>query len=84
MTGEELKQFCGNGKIATVECASADGKAYYDTGDIVDCNPTTGVMCDNFNNFPLTCKDYMIRYQCEETVCNGKFSLRSSLLIALI
>ncbi|WAQ93441.1 EDIL3-like protein [Mya arenaria] len=70
MTGEEKQKFCPSGAIATVECASIDGVPSYQSMDIVDCNPITGVFCDNSVNMGM-CADYMIRYQCEETTCTG-------------
>ncbi|WAR09825.1 MFGM-like protein [Mya arenaria] len=70
MTGEEKQKFCPSGAIATVECASIDGVPSYQSMDIVDCNPITGVFCDNSVNMGM-CSDYMIRYQCEETTCTG-------------
>ncbi|WAR14240.1 HMCT-like protein [Mya arenaria] len=68
MTGEEKQKFCPGGTIATVECASIDSVPYYLSLDIVDCNPITGLFCDNNMNMGM-CADYMIRYQCEETTC---------------
>ncbi|WAR09835.1 CRAM-like protein [Mya arenaria] len=70
MTGEEKQKFCPSGTIATVECASIDGVPSYQSMDIVDCNPVTGLFCDNSVNMGM-CADYMIRYQCEKTTCTG-------------
>ncbi|XP_052212124.1 mucin-5B-like [Dreissena polymorpha] len=66
MTGDEEMKFCPSGTIVAVECQRSDGTPYYDTMDIVDCNPVTGVTCDNDVNMGQ-CGDYMIRYQCEQT-----------------
>ncbi|XP_052248669.1 mucin-5AC-like isoform X9 [Dreissena polymorpha] len=68
MTGEEKMKFCPTGTIVTVECQRSDGTPHYDTMDIVDCNPVTGLTCDNDVNMGQ-CGDYMIRYQCEQTTC---------------
>lgn len=75
MTGQEKNEFCANGNIVTVECATAAGRPYYDTLDIVQCNIENGLTCDNMVNFPQCQNDYMIRYQCEDTVCSGMVTL---------
>jgi len=72
LSGQEKNQFCPNGNIITVECAAVDGTPYYNSMDIVDCNIEAGLTCDNMLNFPACEMDYMIRYQCEETVCSGE------------
>ncbi|KAH3698669.1 hypothetical protein DPMN_086215, partial [Dreissena polymorpha] len=41
MTGNEKMKFCPSGTIVAVECQRSDGTPYFDTMDIVDCNPTT-------------------------------------------
>jgi len=73
MTAEEKRQFCPDGKIVTVECQTSKGVPYDQGLDIVDCNPVTGLLCDNSINMGM-CADYMIRYQCEETTCTGNTS----------
>ena len=71
MTPSEKYLFCKDGKIVSVECRSTDNQPYYSTGEIVSCNVDQGLVCENADNFPACQHDYMIRYQCEETTCQG-------------
>ena len=65
----ELKAFCGNGKIKTIECVTTTGIASYSTGEIAMCSIEGGSVCLNADNNPLPCSDYKIRYFCE---CDSK------------
>ena len=66
----ELKAFCGDGKIKTIECVTTTGVASYSTGEIAMCTIEGGSICLNNDNFPIPCSDYKIRYFCE---CTGEF-----------
>ena len=68
----ELKAFCGNGKIKTIECVTTTGIASYSTGEIAMCSIEGGSVCLNADNNPLPCSDYKIRYFCE---CAGELRL---------
>ena len=68
----ELKAFCGNGKIKTIECVTTTGIASYSTGEIAMCSIEGGSVCLNADNAPFPCSDYKIRYFCE---CAGEFIL---------
>ncbi|KAK3611484.1 hypothetical protein CHS0354_039096 [Potamilus streckersoni] len=71
MNAKDLSMFCGSGKIASVECKTTNNIPYYSTGDVMYCDMASGVQCNTADNFPVGCQDYMIRYQCEETICQG-------------
>ena len=66
----ELKAFCSDGKIKTIECVTTTGVASYSTGEIAMCTIEGGSICLNDDNFPIPCSDYKIRYFCE---CTGEF-----------
>ena len=74
MTAEELKRFCQRGTVDAVECETLDGKSFKISGDIVTCTIENGLVCDEFQNYPIGCQDYRVRYQCTEkqTVCQSK------------
>ncbi|KAL3831915.1 hypothetical protein ACJMK2_023609 [Sinanodonta woodiana] len=69
MNAKDLTMFCGSGKIASVECKTTNNIPYYSTKDVMYCDMANGVQCNTADNFPVGCQDYMIRYQCEETIC---------------
>ncbi|KAK3611486.1 hypothetical protein CHS0354_039099 [Potamilus streckersoni] len=71
MNAKDLSMFCGSGKIASVECKTTNNIPYYSTGDVMYCDMASGVQCNTADNFPVGCQDYMIRYQCEETICQA-------------
>ena len=65
LTPSELQQFCGNGKISTIECETTTGIASYSTGEIAMCTIEGGSVCLNADNAPMPCSDYKIRYFCK-------------------
>ncbi|XP_033761396.1 mucin-5AC-like [Pecten maximus] len=67
MTPEEQHTFCGQGVIAKVECYLAAGNTpAYNSGESTTCNIKTGFSCKNVENYPFSCQDYKIKYQCNE------------------
>ncbi|KAL4222951.1 Mucin-5B [Mactra antiquata] len=70
LSPEELQRFCQFGSISRVECQTVDGKDYTLTGDIATCTPKAGLDCTEFQNYPVGCVDYKVRYECTEYQCN--------------
>ena len=68
----ELKAFCSDGKIKTIECVTTSGIASYSTGEIALCTIEGGSVCLTADNAPIPCSDYKIRYFCE---CDGESAL---------
>ena len=66
----ELKAFCHDGKIKTIECVTTSGIASYSTGEIALCTIEGGSVCLTADNAPIPCSDYKIRYFCE---CDGEY-----------
>ncbi|VDI58130.1 Hypothetical predicted protein [Mytilus galloprovincialis] len=65
---QKASGFCSGGTIHKVKCWSTDiGAFHYSTGEVMKCTPIDGVVCNNADNFPMTCTNYKIRYQC---TCN--------------
>ncbi|XP_063397551.1 uncharacterized protein LOC134681842 isoform X2 [Mytilus trossulus] len=62
---QKASGFCSGGTIHKVECWSTDiGAFHYSIGQVMKCTPIDGVVCNNADNYPLTCTNYKIRYQC--------------------
>ncbi|XP_071181496.1 uncharacterized protein [Mytilus edulis] len=62
---QKASGFCSGGTIHKVECWSTDiGVFHYSTGEVMKCTPIDGVVCNNADNYPITCTNYKIRYQC--------------------
>jgi len=69
MTSAELASFCPGGTVTQVDCQTSDGIEYFSSGEILTCDVTNGLVCNNVDNFPVPCSDYKIRYQCS---CPGE------------
>ena len=69
LSPSELKAFCSDGKIKTIECVTTSGIASYSTGEIALCTIEGGSVCLTADNAPIPCSDYKIRYFCE---CDGE------------
>lgn len=74
MTNQEQTAFCNGGMITMVECQDKYGTEYKSTGATVTCDVQNGVLCRNFDNEPIPCSDYKIRYFCN---CGSKFLISS-------
>lgn len=73
MTSEELSRFCQRGTISDIQCETLDGRSYKLAGDITTCTIESGLVCDEFQNYPIGCQDYRVRYECAETICQSKY-----------
>ena len=68
-TTTEKQWFCPYGNVTKINCTTVDGTPYYSSGEIVDCSPDYGLVCNNDDNYPAQCSDYRISYFCQ---CPGR------------
>ena len=79
LTDGEKAALCFGGKMSDIQCYTADGIPSYSSGEIVTCDLSGGLVCNNNDNAPIPCSDYQVRYFCQ---CAGKCRC-SSLALSL-
>lgn len=58
--------FCNGGNIIKVECYFVFMEVSAELfGEILVCIFSKGFVCDDFDNFSISCGDYKIRYYCD-------------------
>ncbi|XP_076461744.1 uncharacterized protein LOC143294198 [Babylonia areolata] len=64
LTDVERAVMCG-GQITDIQCYTTGDIPSYSSGEILTCDLTNGLVCNNNDNFPVPCSDYQIRYFCQ-------------------
>ena len=65
LTDQQKQQLCPGGQLVEIDCQTVDGIPIYSSGEIATCELSSGMICNNADNFPIPCSDYQVRYRCE-------------------